>query len=218
MPEIFTTSKTTNKLNFNNTYQQAPVKQNAVLRPDLKKVAPGIFSALVSNSVGFSFAHQEKDEQILLFMRRHFITNFLWITITFIALLLPPLFPIFMHMLNLPPFSLPLTLSIILVFFYYLLIIGFAFYNFVDWFYNIGILTQKRIIDIDFMHLSYIDIAITQLPEIEDVVHRQKGFLSSYFNYGDVISHTVSGREDFVLESVPHPTQVVDTISKLITD
>lgn len=76
-------------------------------------------------------------------------------------------------------------------------------------------------IDIDFMQLTYIDIAITQLSEIEDVVYKQKGFFSSFFDYGDVVAHTVAtfkGKEDFVFESIPHPAEVVDLISKLLGD
>lgn len=225
MPDIFTTSKTSTKLNSSNTYQHISAKpgtdlntakQGIGLLPELKTAVPGIFSALVHLPVGFTFVHQEKDEQIILFTRRHFITNFVWIAIAFIALLIPPLFPFFLQLLNLPAFSPPLSLTIILLLFYYLLILGFVLYNFVDWFYNIGIITEKRIIDIDFLRLSYIDIAIAQLTDVEDVIHKQKGFFSSFFDYGDVIAHTVSNREDFEFEKIPYPARVVDIISKLI--
>lgn len=208
MPDIFTAPNTTDKT-INNTNQ--PVA-------NIKINAPGIFSALAHHPAGLTFAHQEKDEQIILFTRRHFVTNIPWIITASIALFLPFLLPSILQLLNLTLFSLPLSSAIILLCFYYLMIIGFAFYNFLDWFYNIGIVTQKRILDIDFMHLSYIDIAITQLPEVEDVVHRQKGFFASFFDYGDVIAHTVPGKENFVFEMIPHPTQVVDIMSKLIGD
>lgn len=207
MPDIFISPKTTETIN--NTHQ-----------PDaaLKIAAPGIFAALAHHPHGITFAHQEKNEQIILFTRRHFVTNLPWIIITFTAILTPLLFSSILQLINLPLFSLPLSLSIDLLFFYYIMIFGFAFYNFLDWFYNIGIVTQKRILDIDFMHLSYIDIAITQLPEVEDVVQRQKGFFASFFDYGDVIAHTVPGKENFVFERIPHPAQVVDIMSKLIGD
>ncbi len=179
---------------------------------------PGMFSSLVIRPDKFTFAHQEKDEQILLFVRRHFITNFLWIAASLIAVLIPMIFPLLAGLLNFSQLSIPPSFTVISLVFYYLIIFGFAFFNFVDWFYNIGILTQKRLLDIDFTNLSYIDIAITQLPEIEDVVHRQKGFFASFFDYGDVIAHTVTGREDFVLSKIPRPTKVVDIMSKLIAD
>lgn len=186
--------------------------------PVIKTANLGIFAALAHHPHGFNFAHQDEDEEIILFTRRHFITNLPWIVIAFLALLIPLLFSSVLQLINLPLFRLSFSAATILLCFYYLMIFGFAFYNFLDWFYNIGIVTQKRILDIDFMHLSYIDIAITQLPEIEDVVHRQKGFFASFFDYGDVIAHTVPGKENFVFERIPHPTQVVDIMSKLIAD
>jgi hypothetical protein len=209
MPDIFISPKITDKTIINNTDQPVPIIKIANL---------GMFSALAHHPHGFNFAHQDKDEEIILFTRRHFVTNIPWIVIAFIALFIPLIFSPLLHLLNLPLFHLSLPVTIILLCFYYLMIFGFAFYNFLDWFYNIGIVTQKRILDIDFMHLSYIDIAITQLPEVEDVVHRQKGFFASFFDYGDVIAHTVPGKENFVFERIPHPTLVVDIMSKLIAD
>lgn len=204
MPDIFTAPKTTQNINESQT---AP-----------STTPLGVFSALAYHPHGLNFIHQEKDEQIIIFTRRHLITNLPWITIVFIAALAPLLLLFALYALDLPAFSLPLPLSFILTSFYYLLITGFAFYNFLDWFYNIGIITQKRVLDIDFIHLSYIDIAITQLPEIEDVVHRQKGFLASFFDYGDVVAHTVHAKEEFVFEKIPHPARVVDILSKMIQD
>jgi hypothetical protein len=209
MPDIFTAPNTTNKTTINNSNKPAPA---------FKICAPGVFSALAHHPRGLNFAHQDEDEEIILFTRRHFITNLPWIIVASLALLIPLLFSPVLQLLNLPLFRLPLSAAIILLCFYYLIIIGFAFYNYLDWFYNIGIVTQKRILDIDFMHLSYIDIAITQLPEIEDVIHRQKGFFASFFDYGDVIAHTIPGKENFVFERIPHPTQVVDIMSKLMAD
>jgi hypothetical protein len=176
---------------------------------------PGIFSSLIKYPRKFSFVHQDKNEQIILFVRRHFAVNFLWITISVITAALPLFIFTF---LTLNGIFLPLSFILILTTFYYLIVIGYAFYNFIEWFYNIGIITQKRIIDIDFIRLSYIDVAITQLPEIEDVVHKQKGFFASFFDYGDVIAHTVAGQEDFIFEKIPRPALVTDLLSKMIAD
>ena len=111
-----------------------------------------------------------------------------------------------------------MNLSIILILFYYLLVLGFALYSFADWFYNIGIASDKRLFDLDFTQLSQIDVALTLLTEVEDVIYKQQGFFASYFNYGDVIAHTVTGKEEFVFEKVPKPDKVVEIISRYIGD
>lgn len=179
---------------------------------------PGLFCSFANNPQGFKFAQQEKNENILLLTRRHFITNFPWIISSFIFALIPPTITIIWQFIP-PLFKFPpITYILLLLSFYYTVIAGYAFYNFINWFYNIGLITNKRIFDLDYSYLSYIDVAITQLPEIEDVVHRQKGFFASFFNYGDVVAHTVAGHEDFIFEKIPHPTKVVDVLSKLIGD
>lgn len=209
MPDIFISPKTIHRTADTHSHRSIPAAKLDNL---------GLFAALAHHPHGLNFAHQEKDEEIILFTRRHFITNLPWIIVAFIALLIPFLFSFLMQLLNLNLFPFPLPATIITLCLYYLTIIGFAFYNYLDWFYNIGIITQKRALDIDFKHLSYIDIAITQLPDIEDVIHRQKGFFASFFDYGDVVAHTVPGKEEFIFEKILHPTQVVDIISKLIRD
>lgn len=182
------------------------------------KTKLGLMTAFIKNPKGFHFAHQKKDEVISILVRRHFITNLLWIIISLFALLFPPLLYLIFYFEIIPPLDAPFGLSLILTLFYYVLILGFAFYNYISWFFNIGIITNKRLVDIDLIHLSYIDTAITQLEEIEDVIHRQKGFLASFFDYGDVIAHTVAGKEDFVFEKIPRPTMVADVLSRQIGD
>ena len=180
-------------------------------------VMPGIFSSFIEDPGGIAFAQQENDERVILFTRRHFASNFPWIIITLIAILIPPLFFVSLRVQDIINISLKASILVILTAFYYLIILGYAFYNFVDWFYNIGIITQKRIIDIDFINLSVTDISATQLREIEDATYLQKGFFSSLFNYGDVIARTVAGKEElFVFEKVSHPEKVVDLLSKLL--
>ena len=205
MPDIFTSPQNKNKAP--NHHSDMP-----------EKTTPGMFSACIHHPQNFTFSQQEKDEKIILFMRRHFITNLPWIIAVIIALVAPLFIISISQLLDSPLPSLSPGLSIMIIFFYYLLVLGFALFNFADWFYNIGIASEKRLLDLDFTHLSHIDLALTQLPEIEDVVYRQKGFFSSFFNYGDVVAHTVTGKEEFVFEKVPHPDKIVDIISKSIAD
>ena len=205
MPDIPTSPQNKNKI---------PNHQSHI--PE--KATPGMFSACIHHPQNFTFSQQEKDEKIILFMRRHFVTNLPWIIAAIIALIAPLLIISLSKLLDFSLFPLSLSLSITLISFYYLLVLGFALFNFADWYYNIGISSEKKLLDLDFTHLSHIDFALTQLPEIEDVVYKQKGFFASFFNYGDVIAHTVTGKEEFVFEKVPKPDQIVDIISRSIAD
>lgn len=219
MPDIFNAPKA------NNIYHSGP-KQAAPAAPSpepaegfdaAKTPAPGMFSGFLNQPAGIVLSNQQSGEQILLFVRRHFATNILWITVSIIALFIPPIFFLFWLTQGIFGFSIPLVFTIILIALYYLIVLGFAFYSFIDWFYNIGIITQKRLIDIDFIHLSYIDVAATTIRELEDASFIQKGFWPSYFDYGNVIARTVAGHEEtFVFEKVPRPEKIVDMISKIL--
>jgi hypothetical protein len=214
MPDIFIPSQTNNTNNKNlNHHNNVPEK----LPEKALSYIPGMFSALVDHPQKITFSQQDNDEEIILFMRRHFVTNLPWIIAVIIALIAPLLISLF-KLLDFSIFPISIGLSITLILFYYLLVLGFALYSFADWFYNIGIASDKRLFDLDFTQLSQIDVALTLLTEVEDVVYKQQGFFASYFNYGDVIAHTVTGKEEFVFEKVPKPDKVVDIISRYIKD
>ena len=104
------------------------------------------------------------------------------------------------------PYVLVLTLS------YYLLVFGYAFVSFITWFYNVGILTKKRLVDIDFSDIMYKNVATARLIDIVDVEYTQGGFLHSFFDYGDVFVQTEGIKPNFEFHAVPHPSIVVNMI------
>lgn len=173
-------------------------------------------ASFCARPLGMHFQNQEEDEQILLFLRRHFITNIPWIFTVIILLILPFLiFPILnsfeFNLVNLPP-----SFMLVLLIFYYLLVFTFAFIEFITWFYNISIVTQKRVIDIDYSDLVYHDIAVTKLSLVEDVRYVQSGFIGSLFNFGNVFVQTAGESENFEFLRIPKPADAVNIIQNLI--
>lgn len=164
---------------------------------------------------GISFRDQAEDEEIFLFLRRHFITNVPWLITTFILVTLP-LFGLIIYDSSLFPFKVPLGYTLILVLFYYLIVASFAFLSFLNWFYNTSLVTDKRVVDIDFSDIIYHDIAITKLDLIEDVDYVQTGFIRSFFNYGDVFIQTAGEKLNFDFLAVPHPEKVIDVVQNLM--
>lgn len=176
-----------------------------------------MFASFCPNPIGVSFIDQEKDEEILLFLRRHFITNVPWLLISLILALLPIVivaviskFSIFI----LPNFS-P-TLLILAFMLYYLVVLTFIFVNFITWYYNISLVTNKRIVDIDFSGLLYKNVAATTLALVQDVSYTQIGVIPAFFDYGDVNVQTAGTLENFDFTAVPHPQRVVQIIANLI--
>src|SRR3989338_356806 len=130
-----------------------------------------------------SFSNQKEDEKIILFLRAHFVTNFSWITISVILIILPIIILIISNFIdNAPPFV-TAELIFILILSYYLITFAYALINFMKWFYNILIITNLGIVDIDYSGLLYHDVAFTKLNLIEDVNYIKTGFLIFLFKY-----------------------------------
>lgn len=165
-----------------------------------------------------SFAEQATDESIILFLRKDFITNVPWITTTIALGFIPYLVRFIFVSTNFSLFSLPDNISFALVSFYYIIVFGFVFTNLVSWFYNIGLVTTRRGVDIDFLDLTTINVATAALPDIIDVEYTQAGFFQSLFDYGDVRLRVEATGEVFTFEKVPRPTEVSGIISNLIGD
>lgn len=186
--------------------------------PEIKKIAEekiSFFSTFYVEPTGITFADQEKDEKILLFLRRHMVTNLNWIIAAAFLIIIPPFTGIFLIITGINLFdilSLPLRFTIIFIIFYYSAIFTYILVNLVSWFYNSGLITTRRIMDIDLHDLVFKNIAITRLDTVQDVTYIQHGFLRSVFHFGNVVIQTSARNVNFEIESVPYPDKVAHLI------
>lgn len=191
------------------------------LKPEKSERHMNAFSTYCVRPEGVSFADQEKDEKILLFLRRHIITNVDWLLLALVFSLIP----IAISLLNLLDISdinifsflnFPPQYTIFFLIFYYSLVFTFILVNFISWFYNVGLVTDKRVVDIDLAELIFKNVATTQHTLIQDVSYSQNGAIRSLFHFGDVIVQTAGQEGKFELEAVPHPDKVVHLIEDFI--
>lgn len=176
----------------------------------------GLFHSYCEYPTGLTFQNQEPGETIILFARRHFITNVPWIIISLLLIIAPIVFIPFFQVAGILPVDIPPSLSLILIFFYYILVFAYSFANFLDWFYNIGIVTDRNIVDIDFSQLVSVHISATRVTQFEDVSYLQNGFFKTLFDYGDVLVQTAAEIPEFEFHRIPHPSRAVDLIRQLI--
>jgi len=182
----------------------------------VNKNEPHILSSFHEKPEGVQFANQDDDEVVLLFLRRHYITNLSWQIATIIFGILPLLaFAIFPYLNVSLPIDIPPSYILVLVLFYYLIVFGYTFISFVVWFYNVGIISNHRVIDIDVNGINSKDVAATQLEDIIDISYKQSGLKQSLFDYGDVYMETQAEKPNFEFLSVPHPAKIADLITKL---
>lgn len=165
------------------------------------------------------FESQDDDEEIVILGRRHFVTNLKWLALSCFAFFVPLFWGEF-PMIKVLDVNTSFVLSIV----WYSVLLFYMIQNFVLWFYNVYIVTNERLVDVDFFGLLYKNVNVTQIGKVEDVNYSQRGIFSSFFNYGDVVVQTASEqrsddrseRSAFTFEVVANPDLVVKIISELM--
>jgi len=177
----------------------------------------GLFSTFTPLPPGIQFENQETGETIMLALRRHWVTNLSWVASGLIFLLLPLfLLPLVGRVFLITlPLTIPAAYVFVLTAFYYLIIFGFLLIQYATWFYHVGIITNFRIIDIDFTSLMSRNISYVDLVDIVDVDVTQAGLWQTIFNYGNVLMQTEGLKANFEFHHIPKPNKVADVISDL---
>lgn len=176
----------------------------------------GLFSAFMVRPEKVHFVSQESGEEILLFLRRHQVTNLGWILFSAFLIILPPfIFPLF-NFSVIFPFEVPPAYSIVFGVFWYVAIFAFMFVNFLLWYFNVNIVTKDRVIDIDYHYLLVQNEASTKVSQIEDISYKRVGVMSTLFNYGDVLVQTAGTQQNIEFSRIPDPERVSRLILELI--
>lgn len=177
---------------------------------DLLGHSKSSFSDFLVNPKILTFAEQEKDEIIYLAARPHFISNISWIA-TSVFMLFIPLILRYFNFLN----FLPLRYRLSAIFFWYLVTFMFAFEEFLSWYFDFYLITNKRIVDVDFLNLLNKHFAQTDISMIQDVSCTVKGFLGTFFNFGDLLIQTASEINQINFEKIPNPSKVIKLIKEI---
>ena len=174
-----------------------------------------LLTSFAINPKNLRFETQEETEKVILFLRQHVIVNVPWILITVLLLIAPTvIFPLLFRALSLN-FSFPASYYVVGTIFWYLATFGFTLASFVRWFFNIYIVTNERIVDIDFYYLLYKKFAQAELTRIQDIQYTSGGILAAMFNYGNVLVQTAGESPNIDFELIPFPEKVVETIREL---
>jgi len=157
------------------------------------------------------FDTQEEGEKVYLLLRSHPFTQIGWI-------LSPILFFILFMVLN---FFIKNIFNLGQIFiinlFFIVFIFSYIWFNILNWYFNVGIVTNKRIVDIDFYAILYKEITNAQLGNIEDITVRSGGYLESFFDYGSIFVQTAGTEANVEFMNVPHPSDASQVINKLLS-
>lgn len=177
-----------------------------------------LFSTFIESPKEIRFRGQHRQEKIVLLLRRHWVTNLGWLTLSFILFILPVFGIPFFNLTDLLPFSVPINFVLVGIAFWYLATFGYILLNFLFWFFNVNIVTSERIIDVDFIYLLYNEITSTIISKVEDVTYKRGGFLGALFDFGNVFVQTAGTEVNIEFLSVPRPATVVKVITSLLQE
>lgn len=163
-----------------------------------------------------SFPSQDPDENVYIFLRRSLL-NFLPTALLAVVLFG---FGLVMGILfTLPGLSLLTGFSrqVAVVFVgVYMLFAGLFFaVAWLDFYFDVSVLTNKRLVDINQNRLFSRTVSELQLEDIEDVTALQTGILETLADFGDVEAQTAGATDRFLINKVPFPREVANLINEL---
>jgi len=157
-------------------------------------------------------------EKVQIFLRRHWLTP-LEIILHTVLLLGIPLIGIwyFNELLSTwlaKPIAGPfIMLGLSLYFFATWL---FAFMEYVDYYLDVWIVTNERIINIEQKGLFTRVASELHITAVEDTTSEVKGIVATFLDFGNVHIQTAGERTRFIFKSVPHPEKVKEHVVALI--
>lgn len=158
-----------------------------------------------------SFETQDEEEEVILFLRQHPIVNIKWVVVAILMLTLPSIFSFF------PPYTtLPANFQFVVTMGWYMFVFGYTLAKFMGWFFNIYILTDERVVDIDFQNIFFRKISTAKIEEIQDVNIQSSGSFETFFGYGSVFIQTAAEVSQFEFMYVPNPDRVGKIINQMI--
>lgn len=169
-----------------------------------------------------------KNEKIIVLARRHWLVPLGRILMTIVlALLVTGAAWLFLNLENFVPeaFSLNATLNIalqgrlaLLVWWLaslMLLLIWLQFMvGFTDYFLDVWVVTDHRILDIEQLGFFNREFSEFRLERVQDVTVDVAGILPTLLHYGDVHIQTAGEERDFIFRQVPYPHKIKDQILK----
>jgi Bacterial PH domain len=164
----------------------------------------------------YHFPNQHENEDVLRVIHRHWfniLTHF-FVILVFSFLLVasflafPLLFP---EMLNTA--NARLFLFVENTFFIFIWLFGFLLW--IDYYFDVWIITNERIINIEQKGLFVRHISELNFANVQDVTATVEGILPTVLNYGDVSVQTAGAENHFLFRQVGDPYKIKDMVMNL---
>jgi uncharacterized membrane protein YdbT with pleckstrin-like domain len=164
----------------------------------------------------YHFQGQRENEELLRIIHRHWFNIFLqYVGIGCTTLLLIVVFSLLPQMAQLSSDALQPAFLAFLLNTFLLFIWLYAFLVWVDYYFDVWIITSQRIVNIEQKGLFNREVSELQFSRIQDVTSVVDGFIPTILNFGDVYVQTAAEEERFVFRQIPDPYTIKDMVMQL---
>lgn len=165
----------------------------------------------------FHFTGQRQGENILLLLHRHWFDILKQMVLVFAMILLLLASLVFL------PVYFPVITEVAdynrLFFFFestFAMLIWVVFFIiWIDYYLDVWIITETRVVNIEQRSLFSRQISELELENIQDVTTEVKGMIPTFLNYGNVYIQTAAEKERFLFRNIPDPYHTKDLLMAL---
>lgn len=164
-------------------------------------------------------AQQKPYESFVILVRRHWIVLMGSVIIFALEIFLPIAVLIALQTTVVQvTITYPGLRTVFLLFFslYSLFILLFFLVNVMNYYLDVWIITNERLVNIEQRGLFSRSVAELRYYRVQDVKSEVNGFLATLFNYGTITVETAAAEENFVMEQIPHTQNIAKRIQELM--
>ena len=90
------------------------------------------------------------------------------------------------------------------------------FYDWINYWLDIWIITNEEIIDVNQAGLFDHQVSRQPLERVQDVSAESKGMAQTFLHFGNVYVQTAGTKEKFIFKKIPNPYKIADKINDLV--
>lgn len=162
----------------------------------------------------FNHFKQNENEKVEMVIRRH------WACVMGLAALIifMSILPIIVYFILKSYINLTqgfYNIFVLSVGIYYMFVATLLFIGWLDYYLDVAIITNERIIDIDQESLFNRKVSELHFSKVQDATAEVRGIMRTMLNFGNVTVQTAGTQEEFVLDEIPSPYKVAKKIIDL---
>jgi hypothetical protein len=164
----------------------------------------------------YGIRDMHKDEKIVAVVRHHWFVFFRSIIGLLLLFFIPFLVvPLVLAYATQGGSGIPAGLGVFFASFWSLFLWHLLFARWTDYYFDVWIFTNERIIDIDQKGFFIRNIAtLVSYDRVEDVQFELNGIFGNFLNFGHVQVQTAAAEREFIMEEVANPQELVLIINQ----